>query len=478
MIFSELGKYDAAVASFRRVLEIIPDHADAHNTLGNALSELGKQEEAVASYHRALAIRPDYAEAHNNLGNALKNLGQREEAVASYHSALAINPDYADAHYNIGVSLSELGSLEEAVDSYHRALAITPDHAEAHNNLGNALKDLGKYEEALASYDRALEINPDYAKAHYNLAHTLLVKGDFEAGWKEYEWRWQTEQQKSIRRTFAQPLWHGEETLKGRTIRLHSEQGFGDTIQFSRFATMVADRGARVILEVPRSLLGLMGTLDGVARVVERGTVLPDFDYYCPLLSLPLALKINVHAMSAATPYLYSDAARVASWQKRLGARTKPRVGLVWSGRIDHQNDHNRTIALTKMLPLLAQGVQWISLHKEIRESDADLLASRKDIIHFGDELADFSDTAALIELVDLVISVDTSVAHLAGAMGKPLWILLPFAPDWRWLLDREDSPWYPTARLFRQPKLRDWASVISRVNHELPKLVEGAASP
>ena len=475
---SDLGELEEAVASYRRLLEIKPDIAEVHYNLGVVLGDLGKHEEAVASFHRAVEIKPDYAEAHYNIGNVLSDSGKHEDAIASYHRALAIKPDYAEAHNNTGNALKNLDKREEAVASYRRALETNPDYADAHYNLGMVLKNLGKYEEAVGSYRRVLEITPDFADAHNNLAMTLLRIGDFDAGWEEFEWRWETAPYKNTKRNFAQPLWLGEETLKGRTILLHSEQGFGDTIQFSRFAKMVSDRGARVILEVPRPLLGLMGTLDGVARLVEKGNVLPDFDCHCPLLSLPLALKIDIHSIPAATPHFGSDAAHIASWRKRLGARTKPRVGLVWSGRSDHLNDHNRTIALTDMLPLLAEGVQWISLHKEIRISDADLLVSRKDITHFGDQLEDFSDTAALIELVDLVISVDTSVAHLAGALGKPVWVLLPFSPDWRWLLDREDSPWYPTARLFRQPKIGDWASVISRVNHELAEFIEVRASP
>ncbi|MCZ6861975.1 MAG: tetratricopeptide repeat protein [Alphaproteobacteria bacterium] len=471
---SALGKHKEAVAAYHEALEIKPDIAEAHSNLGVALSELGQPEEAVASYYRALEMKPDIADAHYNLGIALKVLGKHEEAIASYHRALEIKPNIAEAHYNLGIALKELGKHEEALASYYRALEIKPDYAEAHNNLANALKNLGKYEEALASHHRALKINPDYPNYHCNLAYTLLVNGDFEAGWKEHEWRLQIEEPENSRRSFAQPLWLGKETLKGRTILLHGEQGFGDTIQFSRFAKMVAGRGARVILEVPRPLLELMGTLDGVARVVDKGAVLPNFDYYCPLMSLPLAFNIDSESVPASTPYIFSDSARVATWQKKLGARTKPRVGLVWSGQLAHQNDRNRSIALARMLPLLARDVEWISLHKEIRKSDADFLSSRKDILHFGDELKDFADTAALIELMDLVISVDTSVAHLAGAMAKPVWILLPIDPDWRWLLNREDSPWYPTATLFRQPRIGDWTSVIARVHNELSTFIEG----
>ena len=434
--------------------------------------------EAVASFHKALQIKPDIAEAHYNLGGAFSDLGKHEEAVSSYRRALEIKPDYAEAHNNVGNALGDLGKHEDAIASYQRALKLKPDYAKAHRNLGNALKHLGKHGEAVASFHIALQVKPDDADAHYNLGDTLLLNGDFEAGWKEYEWRWQIEQLKNSRRYFAQPLWLGEDTLDGRTILLHSEQGIGDTIQFSRFAKMVADRGARVILEVPSPLAGLMEKLEGFTRLVENGSALPYFDYHCPLLSLPLAFNTDIDSIPAHIPYIFSDSARVASWQKILGVKTNPRVGLVWSGNRTHKNDHNRSIALIRMLPLLAQDIQWISLHKEIQEREADLLASRKDILHFGDELKDFSDTAALIELMDLVISVDTSVAHLAGAMGKPVWILLPFIPDWRWLLDREDSPWYPRARLFRQPKVGDWAGVISRLNHELPNLIEGRASP
>lgn len=457
VVLKKLKRLDEALASYDRAIEIAPDYVDANYNRGNVLKDLKRLDEALASYDRAVKLKPDHANANYNRSVVLKDLERLDEALASYDRAIEIEPGLAEAHSNRGVVLRDLKRLDEALASYDRAIEIEPELAEAHNNRGVVLKDLRRLDEAQASYERAIEIGPDYASAHLNLSLLHLLTGDFRRGWEGYEWR-----RKELQiENFAQPLWMGAETLTGKTILLHSEQGFGDTLQFSRYAKMVADLGARVIVRVPETLLALLETLDGVAQLVAKDTALPEFDYHCPLLSLPLAFKTDAGSIPSGTPYIRSDPARVAAWRNRLGARTRPRVGLVWSGKPSHANDHNRSIALEEMLPLLDEGVEWVSLQTEVRKNDADLLVSRKDIRHFGKELKDFSDTAALVELMDLVVSVDTSVAHLAGAMGKSVWILLPFNPDWRWLLDRKDSPWYPTAQLFRQPAIGDWASVI-----------------
>ncbi len=434
----ELDRPAEALESYDRVIALKPDYAEAHNNRGLALGRLQRYAEALASYERAIALKPDYARAHNNRGVALGELERPTEALASYHRAIALKPDYAEAYNNRGIALCELSRPAEALESYERGIAIRPDYAEAFYNRGNALRDLHRHGDAIDSYERALALKPDYASAHWNLADCRLLLGDFALGWQEYEWRWKLEQRDNRRRDFQQPLWLGGKTLEGRTILLHSELGLGDTLLFCRYAKEVAALGATVVLEVQPPLLPLLADLEGIEQAVPRGAPLPAFDYHCPLMSLPLAFKTDLGNVPANIPYIRSDTARAVAWQAKLGEKRKPRVGVVWSGSKALRNDRRS-------------------------------MASRADLRHVGGELEDFADTAALVELMDVVVTVDTSVTHVAGAMGKPVWILLPFNPhDWRWMLDREDSPWYPTARLFRQPANGDWASVIRRVDEEL----------
>ena len=464
----ELDRPAEALESYDRAIALKPDYAEAYNNRGVALGRLQRLVEALESYDRAIALRADYAEAYNNRGVVLGELDRFAEAVESYDRAIARKSDYANAHNNRGLALAELNRFSDALKSYERAIALKPDYAEAFYNRGNVLRDLHRHRQAIDSYERALALKPDYASAHWNLADCRLLLGDFARGWQEYEWRWKLEQRDNARRDFDQPLWLGGEPLAGRTILLHSELGLGDTLLFCRYAKEAAALGAKVVLEVQPPLLPLLADLDGVTQAVPRGALLPAFDCHCPLMSLPLAFKTDLSNIPAHIPYIRSDAARVAAWQEKLREKNKPRVGVVWSGSMALRNDR-RSMALAQLLPLVGEWAEWVSLQKEVRESDTALLASRADLRYFGGELKDFADTAALIELMDVVVTVDTSVVHVAGAMGKPVWILLPFNPhDWRWMLDREDSPWYPTARVFRQPANGDWTSLISRVNGEL----------
>ncbi len=500
-----LGRHEDATGSFRKVVSLRPDYVEAHRNLGNALWVEDKLEEALACYDRALALEPDHAGALMNRANALQRLKRYDEAVAGYRRVLSINPDLAVAHGNLGITLRDQGRLEEAIASYQRALALDPRSAQTHFGLGNALKDQGRLEESLECYGRALAIKPDLADAlnnrgtallalnrarealadfeqalaiepgaavaHANLGACRLLVGDFEGGWPEYEWRWRSEYYLSAPREFSQPLWLGKEDIAGKTILLHAEQGFGDAIQFVRYVETVAKRGATVILEVQPALLSLLSGIAGASRIVGRGEPLPHFDMHCPLLSLPLAFGTRLQTIPAAVPYLDPAAANVRSWRDKLGARGVPNIGIAWSGNPDHPNDRNRSMALRKLMALQIPGARLISVQKEVRPEDAKVLAANPHIGDFGTRLGDFSDTAALLSLMDLVVSVDTSVVHLAGALGKPVWVLLPFAPDWRWLMDREDSPWYPTARLFRQPRAGDWDGVVDRVKRELQSL-------
>jgi hypothetical protein len=375
----------------------------------------------------------------------LSDLGRSQEALVNLDRAVALRPQYAEAFNNRGIVLGDLERHAEALACVERALALKPDYAEAHYNRGNTLRDLHRHADAVQSFERAIALQPDYASAHWNLADCQLLLGNFALGWKEYEWRWRLNQRAASRREFAQPLWLGAQPVQGKTVLLHSEVGLGDTVLFCRYARDVAVLGARVVLEVQPPLVELLSGLEGVAAVVASGAPLPAFDYHCPLMSLPLAFRTELGNVPAVIPYIRSDPARVALWKGRLGAAAKPRVGIVWSGSTALKND-KRSMTLAEMLPLVRPWAEWVSLQKELRADDSALLASRPEIRHFGGELEDFSDTAALVDLMDAVVTIDTSVANLAGAMGKTMWILLPFNPhDWRWLLEREDSDWYPT---------------------------------
>ena len=466
IVLRNLGRHDEAIQCFDRALALQPNLASAHNNRGSALADIQRHEEAVASFERAIAANAGYAQAWYNLGNSQSALRRLDAAIASYRQAIALDAAFADAHNNLGVALAERNAHEDAIASYRRAIALQPQFAEAYNNLGAALGDLRRYDEAIAAFERSIALDPEYADAHWNLALYRLLLGDFARGWAGYEWRWQQDQVARFKRDYSQPLWRGTESVSGKTMLLYAEQGLGDMLQFCRYASRVAGLGATVVLEAPPALQSVLSGLQGVAQVVAQGNALPAFDIHCPVTSLPLAFNTTADTIPRDVPYLAADAARVALWQTKLGAKTKPRVGLAWSGNV--LPDPNRSMTLADALALLTDGVEIISLQKEIRAADAALLAARTDIRHYGDDLKDFADTAALIACVDLVISIDTSVAHLAGALGKPLWVMLPYNPDWRWMVDREDCLWYPSARLFRQTTIGDWREVLQRVRAAL----------
>jgi tetratricopeptide (TPR) repeat protein len=476
-----LQRFNEALASYTRALELDPDDAEAHADRGVTLHELKRFEEGLASCDRALALRPDYAEAHSNRGNALNGLGWFDEALASYDRALAVRPDYAEAFANRGLTLHELQRYEEALANHDQALALRPDYAKALLNRGVTLQELNRFEEALACYDGALKARPDFVQAHYNEAICRMLMADFPRGWEKYEWRWQRELA-SARRNFTQPLWLGSDDIAGKTILIHAEQGLGDTIQFCRYVPWVARLGARVILEVQAPLYELSDSLGGQALIVRRGEKLPAFDCHCPLLSLPLAFKTQLDTIPSQIPYLTAPETKVGVWRDRLGKRDKARIGIVWAGNsrkelsIKHQLlDQQRSIAFDRLKTLFQEPrCDFYSLQKgddAVQQLRGSPLRHR--VIDLTDDLHDFSDTAALIENLDLVISVDTSVAHLAGALGRPFWLLNRYSTCWRWLREREDTPWYPTGRLFRQDPTRDWDHVIARVQAALRDYAE-----
>jgi Flp pilus assembly protein TadD len=471
-----LGLPAEAEASYREALWLRPNFPEAHTNLGNVLFALGRPAEAEASHREALRLRPNYPEAHTTLGNALFALGRPAEAEASHREALRLRSDYPEAYTNLGIALSGLGQPAEAEVSHREALRLRPNFPEAHTNLGNALRDLGRLAEAEASYREALLLRPNFPDAHTNLGYVLLLTGRFEEGWKEYEWRWKVRTFFSAR-DFSAPLWTGE-AIGDRTILLHAEQGLGDTLQFCRYAPLIVG-GARIILEVEAPLVRLLSRLPGVMQIVALGDNLPPFDLHCPLMSLPRLFGTTLDTIPAATPYLSADPALAAKWQERLVGLDGLRIGLVWAGaqRLNFPAaaavDRRRSLALKALAPLgEVSGVSFVSLQKDVPAVQAGDPPHGLVVHDFTTDLHDFEDTAALIVNLDLVISVDTSVAHLAGALGKLVWLLNRFDTDWRWLLNRDDSPWYPTLRQFRQPHPGDWNSAVCAARDALQRLV------
>jgi tetratricopeptide (TPR) repeat protein len=468
-VLEQLGRNEEALEAIHCALAIKPNHVDSHYNKGSILRKLGRHEEALECFDRTLRLKPDYVRAHNNRGVTLEALGDADEAIASYDRALALDPKFGDALNNRANALQRAGRHEEALASYDRALEVNPSHAEVLNNRGSALAALGRYAEALESCIRSTTINPLYANAQWNESLLRLRMGDFAGGWEKYEWRWKRPEGLKKVRTLSKPRWYGDEPVAGKTVLLYVEQGFGDTIQFARYAKLLVERGAKVILEVQPVLKSLLLNLGDGINVIAIGEDLPPFDLQCPLLSAPLAFRTDLTSIPADVPYLSVPDERVEQWSNRLPPRQGIRAGIVWSGNATHADDQNRSIALSRLAPLFdVPGFQFVSLQKGVRDADAEILAADPRIADLARHIDDFSDTAAAVAAVDLVISVDTSVAHLAGALGKPVWVLLPFCPDWRWLLDRSDSPWYPSARLFRQPRMRDWDSVIEEVQQAL----------
>ncbi|MFM0630219.1 tetratricopeptide repeat protein [Paraburkholderia xenovorans] len=480
-----LLRFDEALASAERALTLQPKFPDALNNRGNAQAGLNRPLDALGSFDRAIALMPDFAQAWNNRACVLRDLGRPADALASCDQALALQPNYPDAWSNCGNAFSDLNQPEEAERSYRRALELAPAFADAWNNLGLTQIDLNQHAQALSSYERALAVNPDAAETHWNESLCLLQMGRLEAGWQKYEWRWERSRIKASRRSFAQPLWLGDFSIDGKTILLHAEQGLGDTLQFCRYAALVSKLGAKIVLEVPPELMRLMATLDGVDQLIEAGQTPPPFDYHCPLLSLPLAFKTGLDSIPSTTPYLFANAEATRQWHDRIHAQADGRlkVGLVWAGgNRPHvaelrKNDARRSIAFTQLAPLLdVSNVQFFSLQKGPAAQQRQSSEWGERVIDYTEELSDFADTAALVANLDLVISVDTSAAHLAGALDKPVWILNRFDTCWRWMLERTDTPWYPRARLFRQPALGDWDSVMQAAHDALSALAADAA--
>jgi len=490
-------RYDEALKAIEKAIQFKPDCAVLWRHLGDVLAQLNRDNDALLSYEHALKLQPNdldavrksdalpHQQAHFDLSEALdpnhaptlhlraiahRKLRNYQGYLADSLRAHALEPDNAESCNNVGDALQSLGREEEAIAWFDKALMLLPDNPTVLTNKACAITQLQRLEEAAAIYSHIGKIAPDYALAEWNLALLKLLTGDFAAGWAGREARWRIPSLSAHYPKFDKPMWRGDVAIVGKTILIHVEEGFGDTIQFARYAPMVAARGARVLLVVADELQQLMSGLTGVVQCLPlSANELPDFDMHCPLSSLPFIFGTTLDTIPSETTYLPQPASeRIRTWEDRLGPRDRPRIGLVWSGGLSHKNDLNRSIPLRMFTHILDVHAIFVSLQKDPRPADRIILDERSDIIDPTARLSDFAETAALLSCLDLVVTVDTSVAHLAGAMGRPTWIILPFTPDYRWLLHRDDSPWYPSMRLFRQDAARDYAPVLDRIRTEL----------
>jgi Tfp pilus assembly protein PilF len=478
------GQLLEALHCIDAALRLNPVDPIAHCRRGLVFKGMRRWDDALACFDKGIALRPDLAPAHLDRGNALQELGRLAESLAAYDNALRLQPRYPAALCNRGTVLHRLNRLDESIAAYDTALAIDPRLEEARFNRSTALNDAGRHAEALEGFAHTLQRYPDLAVAHWNEALCRLRLGDFARGWPKFEWRWRYRDLGLKPRPYPQAVWLGKEAIAGRTLLLTAEQGLGDTLQFCRYVPLLARRGARVLLEVQEPLVTLLRSLDGAAAVSAQGQDPEPFDLQTPLLSLPLAMGTELATIPAQVPYLHPEAARMRVWHERLGSggvtsqtakRRRLRIGLAWSGNPQQANDYNRSMAVDLLKPLTELEADFFSLQTAVRPSDVPHLAIQK-IHHWAADLHDFSDTAALAANLDLIISVCTSTAHLAGALGLPVWVLLNFAADWRWLHGRDDSPWYPTARLFRQRAPGDWHGVIAAVRAQLQALVQASS--
>ena len=468
-IFQRLFRRAQAVAPAAAPASRNPLEFDGIYAQAVACAAARNLERAIELFEQAIALDPSRAEPYYKRANVLKDMGRYDAAIASYDQAIARRPDYAHAYCNRGVVEHALGRAETALASYERAIALDRTDFMAPYNRALLMQDCSRWEEAVADYDRAIALNPQFADALYNRSMAQLFLGDFEAGWPGYEWRWVNAQRLGIggARRFTQPRWHGED-IAGKRLLLYAEAGLGDTLQFCRYAPLCARAGATVILEVQSPLVGLLERLEGVSRVIAAGSVPPTFDYQSPLLSLPLAFKTKLHTIPAPPSYLRAEDPRIEQWRIRLGPRNKPRIGLVWSGNPRNALDARRSIRLADWIGHLPIECEYYRLQTNVREADRAALESAPSIFSFDDALLDFENTAALCACLDVVITVDTSLAHLAGALGIRTWLLLAHTPDFRWLRDREDTPWYPSVKLYRQAAAGDWTAVFERVAADL----------
>ncbi len=468
-VLNALGRHDDALEACTKAITLSSNFPEAHNNMGNALAALGNFDEAVTSYRKALELRPEYSDAHYNMGAALTANGETDAAIETYSTAVVLDPKTPEKHYNLGNLYLMTGQLAEAETCYTNAIHLNSDYLDAINNLGSVVQSLGRLEDAEICFRRGLTIEPESADVHWNLSLALLQKGEYEEGWKEYEWRWKNPTFTTPWRDFEQPQWDGAD-LDGKTILIHAEQGIGDTLEFVRYASLVSDRGGRVIVECRPPLRRLLETVKGVETVIERGDTLPDFECHVPMMSLPGIFRTTVDSIPDQVPYL--SVPEGANPDGRLGQDKAVKVGFVWAGSPTREADSLRSCKLDSFQVLFdVPGITFYSLQVGERAEELNQSDDTQNVIDLGSAFTDFADAAAAVDGLDLVLSVDTAAAHLAGALAKPVWVALSFSGGYLWMQDREDSPWYPGLRLFRQPKWGDWTSVFQRIRGELEEL-------
>lgn len=474
-----LGRHNEAVIAYRNAIAAKPDFAEAIGNLARCHDAMGNRKDSIDTWQRFIRLDPRNIDAYHALATALHTVGQEQQAVACWEKLLSLDPTFYRAHNDIGVVLGQRYFFEKAEKHFFESIRIAPEYAVAYYNLGVIYERQARYADAIHRYEQSIAIDPTAPDPQLNLSLLTLLMGDLPGGLKRYEWRWKLPRVVPLIKPFTQPEWRGED-VAGKTVLIHAEQGMGDTIQFARYCKTVKARGARVLFMVQPPLMSLLKQVDGVDEVVSENDLAstPPFDVHIPTLSLPLVLGTTIDTVPADVPYLRADPERVARARQNMAADTNFRIGITWAGRPEHHNDHNRSTELQQFATLAAvPGVTFYSLQKgSAALSNHKQLPANMKMVDCDKALSDFSDSAALLENLDLVISVDTSVVHLAGAMGKEVWTLLPLVPDWRWLVDRPDTPWYPTMRLFRQTRLKNWQDVFDQVAAELAKKVAARA--
>jgi tetratricopeptide (TPR) repeat protein len=466
-------QFDRAIEQFNIALRLFPNFALVYSDRGNALEKLDRLDEAIADYDRAIALAPRIFGFYNNRGNAFLKTKRFSEALSDFKRAIELNPNFASAYSGHGNVLADLKRHDEALAAYDKALSLKPDLGNAWLGRGNVFASLKRYNDAFAAYAKALALEPALAQAHYNEGLLRLSLGEMESGWTKCEYRWETQQFRAWKRNFLQPVWLGDSDIKDKTILLHAEQGLGDALLACRYVPKFAALGAKVILEVQLPLKPLLRGLEGVSMLIGRGEAIPHFDVHCPLMSLPLAFKTTIESIPSRVPYIPVPKDAIEQWNSKLSAQNL-KVGIAWAGNPDFDGDGDRSILLKNILPVTRiNGIKYFSLQKDLRDGDDELLSANPHIVRVDKDIKDFQDTAAILMSLDLVISSDTSIVNLAGALGRPVWVLLPFISDWRWLLDRDDTPWYLTARLFRQRNAGDWTTVMDNVCTALKQLLD-----
>lgn len=470
------GNNDAALEVLSSLSKERPSDPEVLHDLGAVLFLLGRYEESREVSARSVELRPDHPGGHYNLAVAFHTLKDTESALKHYNHTIALDPKHVKALSNAGVIYHKRNEFERARVYLERALMHQPDFLDAKINLGCLLKDMDLLAESDIVLTDAIRQSPECVKAHLNRAITLLSAGNFQEGWEEYEWRWRDDQLTPELRELAGLKWNGEQEIRGRTIFLYAEQGFGDTIQFIRYVPWVVGLGAHVILEVPPNMLELYSGIKGLYRLVSRTNEPPkDIDFHCSLMSLPRAFQTRLGTIPTKTPALRITQTRLDHWRQRLSSHQAPLIGIAWSGRQTHNNDHNRSLPLASFLKIFDRECCLVSLQKDVRPEDLEVAESDARLLLLGGEIETFSDTAAILSNVKLVVSVDTSIAHLSASLGLPTWILLPFNPDFRWLRERTDSPWYPSVRLFRQTQPNDWTDILSVLRGEINRGLWGS---